>query len=59
MKNINIYQMGKKAQDGDDEAMLEIINFKKHMILKYSYNNEDCYQTIILKLIAGIQKYKF
>lgn len=59
MKEIDIYELGKKAKNGDDQAMLEIINYKKWIIKKYSYGDEDCYQTIILKLIKGIKRYKF
>lgn len=59
MKNIKIYELGKRAKAGDDQAMLEIIKLKKAMIKKYSYGDEDCYQTIILKLINGIKNYNF
>ena len=59
MKEIDIYNLGIKAQNGDEEAMLEIIRMKSAMIKKYSYGDEDCYQTIILKLIKGIKNYKF
>ena len=59
MEKINLYELGKKAQNGDDKAMLEIINLKMVVIKKYSYGDEDCYQTIILKLIKGIKNYKF
>lgn len=59
MEEIKIYDLGIRAKNGDDEAMLEIIKFKKSMIKKHSYGDEDCYQTIILKLIKGIKNYKF
>lgn len=59
MKNINLYELGKKAQNGNKKAMLDIIKFKRGVIRKYSYGDEDCYQTIILKLITGINNYKF
>lgn len=59
MEEIKIYDLGIRAKNGDDEAMLEIIKFKKGMIKKYSYGDEDCYQTIIFKLIKGIKNYKF
>ena len=59
MEEIKICDLGIRAQNGDDKAMLEIIKFKKGMIKKYSYSDEDCYQTIILKLIKGIKNYKF
>lgn len=59
MKKINIYKLGKKAQKGDKEAMLKILKIKKGLIKKYSYGDEDCYQTIILNLINGIKNYEF
>ena len=39
--------------------MLEIINRKKKFIKKLSYNDEDRYQYIILKLIEAIKNYDF
>ena len=59
MKNKSIYELGKLAQNGNEIAMLEIIERKKSMIKKYSYGDEDRYQYIILRLIAGIKNYKF
>lgn len=59
MKKINLCELGKRAKAGDEKAMLEIIKFKKITIKKFSCNDEDCYQTIVLKLINGIKKYKF
>ena len=59
MKNKSLYELGILAQKGDDMAMLEIIERKKKMIKKYSFNDDDRYQFIILKLIEGIKKYKF
>lgn len=59
MKNKTIYELGVLAQNGNEMAMLEIIERKKHMIKKYSFGDEDRYQYIILKLIAGIKKYRF
>ena len=59
MKNKSLYELGKLAQNGDDLAMLEIIDRKKAMIKKYSFEDEDRYQFIILKLIEGIKNYKF
>lgn len=59
MIEINLYELGKRAKAGDDKAMLEIIKLKKPMIKEFSYNDEDRYQTIILKLISGIKNYKF
>lgn len=59
MKNKSLYELGKLAQLGDDMALLEIIERKKKMIKRYSFEDEDRYQFIILKLIEGIKKYKF
>ena len=59
MKNESLYELGKKAQTGDEIALLKIINQKRKMIEKYSYCDEDRYQYIIERLIIGIKKYKF
>lgn len=59
MKNKTIYELGKLAKEGDEIAMLEIIERKKALIKKYSYSNEDQYQFIILKLLEYIKKYNF
>lgn len=59
MKNKSLYELGKLAQNGNQMAMMEIIERKKNMIKRYSYNDEDRYQFIILKLIEGIKRYKF
>lgn len=59
MKNKTIYELGILAQNGDEMAMLEIIERKKKMLKKYSFGDEDRYQYIILKLIEGIKNYKF
>lgn len=59
MKNKSLYELGKLAQNGNQIAMMEIIERKKNMIKRYSYNDEDRYQFIILKLIEGIKRYKF
>lgn len=59
MKNKNIYELGILAQQGNQMAMLEIIDRKKSLIKKYSYKDEDTYQFIVLKLIEGIKNYKF
>ncbi|MBQ3413875.1 MAG: helix-turn-helix domain-containing protein [Clostridia bacterium] len=59
MKNKTIYELGVLAQNGNEMAMLEIIERKKNMIKKYSYGDEDRYQYIILRLIAGIKNYTF
>ena len=58
-KNISIYELGKIAQNGDEVAMLEIINRKKKFIKRLSYGDEDRYQYIILKLIEAIKNYDF
>lgn len=59
MKNKSLYELGKLAQKGNDIAMLEIIERKRKMIKRYSFEDEDRYQFIILKLIEGIKNYKF
>lgn len=59
MKNKSLYELGILAQNGDEMAMLEIIERKKFLIKKYSFGDEDEYQYIILKLIEGIKNYKF
>lgn len=59
MKNKTLYELGILAQEGNEMAMLEIIERKKKMLKKYSFGDEDRYQYIILKLIEGIKNYKF
>ena len=59
MKDKNLFELGKLAQQGNDMAMLEIIERKKKMIKKYSFGDEDRYQFIILKLIEEIKRYNF
>lgn len=59
MENENLYELGKKAQKGDEIALVKIINKKRKMIEKYSYGDEDRYQYIVERLIIGIKKYKF
>mgnify|MGYP001623903899 CR=1 FL=1 len=59
MENTSLYELGKAAQNGNDMAMLEIIERKKQMLKRYSFGDEDRYQFIILKLIEGIKNYKF
>ncbi len=59
MKNKTLYELGVLAQNGNEIAMLEIIERKKKMLKKYSFGDEDRYQYIILKLIEGIKNYKF
>lgn len=55
----SLYELGKKAKDGDDVALIKIIDRKRHIIEKYSFKDEDRYQYIIEKLIKGIKNYKF
>lgn len=59
MESKSLYELGILAKNGDEMAMIEIINRKKKMLKKYSFGDEDRYQYIILKLIEGIKKYKF
>ena len=59
MKNKSLYELGVLAKNGNELAMLEIIERKKFMLKKYSYGDEDRYQYLILKLIQAIKKYKF
>ncbi|MCI8397669.1 MAG: hypothetical protein HFJ52_08765 [Clostridia bacterium] len=59
MKDKSLFELGKLAQRGNQNAMLEIIERKKNILKKYSFNDEDRYQYLILKLIEGIQHYKF
>lgn len=59
MKNKSLYELGGLAQNGDEMAMLEIIERKKKMLKRYSFQDEDRYQYMILKLIEGIKNYKF
>lgn len=55
----NLYELGKKAQSGDEVALIKIIERKRNMIKRYSFGDEDRYQYIIEKLILGIKNYKF
>lgn len=59
MENLSLYELGRLAQNGDEFAMLEIIERKKKTIKRHSHNNEDLYQFIILKLIEAVKKFKF
>lgn len=59
MNNETLFELGILAQNGNELAMLEIIERKKKMIKRYSYGDEDTYQYLILKLIEGIRRYKF
>lgn len=59
MKNKSLYELGVLAKNGDEMAMLEVIERKKKMLKKYSFGDEDRYQYMILKLIEGIKNYDF
>ena len=59
MKKESLYELGLKAQSGDEISLIKIIERKRTMILRYSYGDEDRYQYIIEKLIKGIKNYKF
>ena len=59
MKNKGIYELGKLAKEGNEMAMLEIIDRKKPVLKKYSFGDEDNYQYLILKLIECVKKYDF
>ena len=54
-----LYELGKKAQSGNEIALIKIIEKKRNMIKRYSFGDEDRYQYIIEKLIIGIKNYKF
>ena len=47
MKNKSLYELGKLAQNGNEMAMLEIIERKKKILKKYSFGDEDRYQYLI------------
>lgn len=59
MTNKSLYELGKLAKEGDEIAMLKIVERKQKMLKRYSFGDEDRYQYIILKLIEGIKNYKF
>ena len=59
MKNKSLYELGVLAKNGDELAMLEIIERKKFMLKKYSYGDEDRYQYLVLKIIQAIKNFKF
>jgi len=59
MESKNLYELGILAKNGDELAMLEIIERKKKTLKRYSYQNEDLYQLMIIKLIEGIKNYNF
>lgn len=59
MRKESLYELGKRAQAGDEIALIKIIEIKRNLIKKYSYGDEDRYQYIIEKVIKGIKNYKF
>ncbi len=59
MQEENLYDLGIKAQNGDEISLIKIINKKRKMIEKFSYGDEDRYQYIVERLIIGIKNYKF
>ena len=59
MNDKSLYELGILAKNGDQYAILEIINRKKGILKKFSFGDEDRYQFLILKLIEGIKNYKF
>lgn len=59
MEKETLYELGKKAQLGDELSLIKIIARKRRMIEKYSFGDEDRYQYIIERLITGIKNYKF
>lgn len=59
MDKETLYELGKKAKNGDEIALIKIIDNKRNMIKKYSFGDDDRYQYIIERLIIGIKNYKF
>ena len=59
MEKGSLYELGIKAQEGDKDALIKIIESKKNLIKKYSFGDSDRRQFIIEKLIRGIKNYKF
>ena len=59
MNDKSLYELGILAKNGDQYAILEIINRKKGILKKFSFGDEDRYQFIVLKLIEGIKRYNF
>ena len=51
MDKKDLYILGMKAQAGDEVSLIKIIEEKRYLIKKYSFDNEDQYQYIIEKLI--------
>lgn len=59
MKTKSLYELGKLAQQGNELAMLEIIDRKKKMLKWYSSSDEDLYQFLVIRLLEGIKNFKF
>ena len=55
----NLYELGILAQEGDEDAFMEIVRQKQSLISYVSKNDEDCSQYILERLLRGIRKYKF
>ena len=58
-KVLEVYELAKKAQKGDELALVKLLELKRPLISKASEGNEDCFQHIIEKLIKAIKNYKF
>ena len=41
MDKETLYELGKKAKNGDEIALIKIIDNKRNMIKKYSFGDED------------------
>ena len=59
MNNKTLYELGVLAQNGNNLALLEIIERKKNVIKRNSFGDEDLYQFIVLRIIEGIKNYNF
>ena len=59
MQKESLYDLGKKAQAGDEISLIKIINRKRKMIERLSFGDEDRHQYIIERLIVAIKNYKF
>ena len=59
MQKESLYDLGKKAQAGDEISLINRINRKRKMIERLSFGDEDRYQYIIERLIVAIKNYKF
>ena len=59
MEKESLYELGIKAQVGDKDALIKIIESKESLIKKYSFGDRDRFQFIIERLIRGIKNYKF